>query len=102
MYVRIELYTGCCTEKKATSVYSALLCQEVSVWNSAHRKPSVTPVGGAASLATAHARHATGLIRQTVIFVLVEMLHYMGNVLWLTVPWDSTMTVRGTDLIFKC
>lgn len=62
----------------------------------------MTPVGGAASLATAHARHATGLIRQTVIFVLVETLHYMGSVLWLTVRWDSTMTVGGMDPIFRC
>lgn len=72
----------------------ALPCQEVTVLNSAHSKPSVTPVGGAVSLATARARHATDLVQQTVTFVLVGTLLYMDSALWLTAHWDSTMTVR--------
>lgn len=59
----------------------ALPCQEVSVLNSVHREPTATPVGGAASLATAHARHAMDLVQQTVSFVLAGTLLYMASAL---------------------
>lgn len=59
----------------------SLPCQEVIVSNSAHHKPSVTPVGGSASLATAPARHATDHGRPTVTCVLVGTLLYMDSVL---------------------
>lgn len=62
--------------------------------NSVHRKPSVTPVGGAASSATTHARHATVLVQQTASFVLVGTVLCMGSALRLTAHWDSTLMVR--------
>lgn len=50
-------------------VCTALSRQEVSVLNSAYSKPSVTPVDGAVSLATAHARHAMAHGQQTATYV---------------------------------
>ncbi|XP_038562057.1 proprotein convertase subtilisin/kexin type 5-like [Micropterus salmoides] len=76
----------------ASSVTSSM---EVIVLNSAHSKPSVTPVGGDVRPATAHARHATDLIQQTVMFVLVETLLYMASALCSTAHWDSTLMVRA-------
>lgn len=74
--------------------------------NSAHSKPSVTPVGGDVRPATAHARHATDLIQQTVMFVLVETLLYMASALCSTAHWDSTLMVTGTIMmrcnVFSC
>lgn len=83
------------------SLCTVLPCQEVSVLNSAHSKPSVTPVGGAASLATAPVRHATDLVQPTVTFVSVGTLLYMGSAPWLTAHWDSIMMVRGANTIRK-
>lgn len=69
------------------------------VLNSAHHKPSVTPVGGSASLATAPARHAMDLGQLTVTCVLVGTPLYMASALWLTAHWDNTLQVRGTSII---
>ncbi|TKS73469.1 Proprotein convertase subtilisin/kexin type 5 [Collichthys lucidus] len=71
---------------------------EVIVLNSAHRKPSVMPVGGAVSLATVHARHAMGHVQQTVTLVLVGTLLCTDSALLLTAHWDSTMTVNMVNV----
>lgn len=64
---------------------------EVNVLNSVHCKRLVIPVGGAVSLATAHARPAMDLVLQTATFVWVEILLSMDSVLRLTAHWGSTL-----------
>lgn len=59
--------------------------------NSVLSKPSATPAGGAVSLATARARHATDLAQQTATFVLVGIFLYMDSVLTLTAHRDSIL-----------
>lgn len=81
---------------KSLPLCAALPCQVVHVLNSAHSRPSVTPVGGTVSLAIALARRATALVQQTVTCVSVETLLYMRSVPWLTAHWDNTMMVRGS------
>ena len=73
--------------------------QEGIVLNSAHLKPSVTPLGGSARPVTAPARRATGRGPPTVTCVWGGTLLYMGSALWLTAHWDNSMMVRGTTII---
>lgn len=63
--------------------------------NSAHSRPSVTPLGGAVSPATGHVRPATGLIRETATFVLMGTPLCTDSAPWLTAHWDNIMMVRG-------
>lgn len=63
-------------------VCDTLPCQAERVLNSVHSRPSVTPVGGAVSLATAPARHVEGLVQLTVTFVGVGTHLYTGSAPW--------------------
>lgn len=75
------------------------LCQRDNALNSVLSKPSATPAGGAVSLATARARHATDLVQQTATFVLVGIFLYMDSVLTLTAHRDSILMVsRGSTM----
>lgn len=75
------------------------LCQRDNALKSVLSKPSATPAGGAVSLATARARHATDLVQQTATFVLVGIFLYMDSVLTLTAHRDSILMVsRGSTV----
>lgn len=78
---------------KPFPVRTALSCQEESVSNSAHRRPSVTPLGGAVSPATGHVRPATALIQQPATFVLMATPLSTDNAPRLTAHWDNIMMV---------
>lgn len=71
----------------------------VSASNSAHSRPLVNPVDGAANPATAHARHAMDRTQQTVTCASVETPLCMGSALCLTAHSASTLMVRGTTVM---
>lgn len=75
-------------------MFFVVLLQKGSVLKSAHSRPSVTPVGGAVSPATARAWAVVERGPRTVSCVRGGLLRCTGSVPWSTAPSDSTLTVR--------